>query len=133
MCLARSQAVSSELLRQFSACRPFNRDLNSYFTVLTFTRGECVILFLVCCVCIFFRAHLTTYYSQYTHNVLSSFFCRYIYVLTIMFSRLLFIKVISATTKTRNVFSIVDVSHRSKKERLQEVLRSISHRRSIFF
>ena len=48
MCLARSQAVSSELLRQFSACRPFNRDLNSYFTVLTFTRGECVILFLVC-------------------------------------------------------------------------------------
>merc|ERR1719362_1693594 len=39
---------------------------------------------------------------------------------------------ISATTKTRNVFSIVDVSPRSKK-RLQEVLRSISHRRSIFF
>merc|ERR1712222_246402 len=42
-------------------------------------------------------------------------------------------QIISATTKTRNVFSIVDVSHRSKKERLQEVLRSISHRRSIFF
>merc|ERR1712032_281426 len=48
--LARSQAVSSEMLRQFSACRPFNRDLNSHFTVLTFTRGECVVLFLVCCV-----------------------------------------------------------------------------------
>ena len=50
MCLARSEAVSSELLRQLIACWPFNRDLNSYLTVLTFTRGECTISLLVCCV-----------------------------------------------------------------------------------
>ena len=30
----RSLSVGSKLLRQFSACRPLNRNLNSYFTVL---------------------------------------------------------------------------------------------------
>ena len=76
---------------------------------------ENVLYYFLCVVCFLFRAHLTTYYSHYTHNVLHSFFCRYIHVLTIMFSLFLFIQVISATTKTRNLFSIVDVSHRSKK------------------
>ena len=40
---ARPLAVGSELLHQFSACGPLDRDSSSYFAVLTFTRGECVI------------------------------------------------------------------------------------------
>ena len=114
MCLARSQAVSSEFLRQFSACRPFNRDLNSYFTVLTFTRGECVILFLVCCAFSVPRAPDYVLLTLYTQCVipflLSIYSCVDDHVFPASVHQSNF-----GNSQNKESFSIVDVSHRSKK------------------